>query len=250
MAEKRRRARRRRRKTAVYTPIAVLLVIFIAIFGMSVFFRISGIVVTGASKYADTDIIAISGIEIGDNLIFMDRNAVALRIYAAMPYVKEVRIERIVPDKININITESIPAASIAADGSRWIIDQDGRVLEKTPMTGDSGIAQVTGITPITPIVGEKLAVADEETLNFTYMTDALNALSSLGFSENTTELDVTNISNITMKYGGRFTVLLGSGENLEYKLNKLKKLIEKLSPDDKGKIDLSGDKSSFIPTY
>jgi cell division protein FtsQ len=250
MAERRKRARRRRRKIAVYTPIAVLLIIFIAIFGMSVFFRISGIEVTGVNKYSDADIIEISGIEIGDNLIFMDRNAVDLHIRTAMPYVQEVRIKRIVPNKINIDITESIPVATIDAEGSRWIIDKDGRVLEKTLITGQSEFIEVVGIVPLTPVVGQKLAVSEEAATNYTYLTDILNALSAQELSKSTSKLDITNISNITMDYGGRFTVLLGSGEDIEFKLNKLKEVIAALAPEDHGKIVLSDGKTSFIPPY
>ena len=62
--------------------------------------------------------------------------------------------------------------------------------------------------------------------------------------------LDMANVGSISFSYGDRFTVILGNGENVEYKLVMLGDIMAQLSTDDKGKIDLSDEIAAhFIPS-
>ena len=70
------------------------LVVVATIFVMSVFFRITNIQVEGNSHYTDEEIIRAIDIEEGDNLFFFDRFAALSRVFAKLPYVEEVSVER------------------------------------------------------------------------------------------------------------------------------------------------------------
>ena len=61
--------------------------------------------------------------------------------------------------------------------------------------------------------------------------------------------IDMSSIGSISFIYLNRFTVLLGTGENIDYKMILLRDMLAQLKPQDKGKIDLSRDnKYHFIP--
>ena len=88
----------------------------------------------------------------------------------------------------------------------------------------------------------------DETRLAFTQAV--LNRLGDDGFSDKVTWLDVTNIGRITFDYLGRFTVNVGSGEQLEYKMSRIDGIVLQLEDTDEGLIDVSEEgKSYFEPS-
>ncbi|MDR3278275.1 MAG: FtsQ-type POTRA domain-containing protein [Oscillospiraceae bacterium] len=232
MANRRGRPGRRARSAAIYTPVAALLILFIAVFGVSVFFRIARIEVTGASKYSAEEIIRASRLETGDNLIFADHDAAARRIRAELPYVNEVKLTRRLPDVLAIEIRESAPIAVVTAEGRLWIIDSGGKILEESNNAGAAGLIRVAGITPTEPKPGEKLAVPEESGTRRAYLLDILGAIETNGMSADVDSLDVSNISGITFRYLRRFDVNFGSGDDALFKLQKLPGVAAKLRED------------------
>lgn len=242
--------KRRRRGAVVYTPIAVLLIVIILIFGISVFFRISEIDVTGAKKYTVEQILAVSGIKKGDNLIFVDSKGASEKIGANLPYLNEIIIEKIVPDKIIIRVTESQPIAALSYSGSWWIVDQKARILEETDSNSASEKIEISGIEPVSAAEGQEIIVDESQQTKLQYLIDILSAINKAGLSDQVRALDISNIGNISFTYSDRFTVILGSGESADYKLAALQDVISQLDSDDKGKIDLSREgEPHFIPS-
>lgn len=241
--------RRRRRGAVLYAPIAALLIIVIIIFGISVFFRITTINVQGAVKYTKESIIGNSGIKIGDNLILIDADAVAEKLKTNLPYLSDVEVDRIIPDTVNIIVTESQPIAVVSYNGTWWILDQKGRVLEKLDdNTAVRKKIEVQGISPTSIAIGRPLIVGDSEQTKLLYLANVLSALQSAGIASDVRSIDVSNIGNIKFDYAGRFTVILGTGEDADYKMVKFQDVMAKLMPDDRGKIDVSNNPARFIP--
>jgi cell division protein FtsQ len=241
--------KRRRRGAIIYTPIAALLIIVIVIFGVSVFFRTSEIEVQGAKKYTAEQIVAASGIKKGDNLVFIDSSRSEESIKTNLPYLNDVRIDKVVPDKIEIIVTESLPIAVVTVNGARWILDQKARVLEEADENSVQGKIAVNGLSPTKATISRLLAVGDDDKTKLLYLANVLSAVQSAGIAGDIASVDVSNIGSIKFGYKDRFTVILGNGEDVDYKLVKLHDVLEQLQPDDKGKIDLSEDNTArFIP--
>ena len=59
---------------------------------LTMFFKVSTVEVTGSSRYRDGEVAAASGVELGDNLVLLDKYRIAQRIYTELPYVTEARI--------------------------------------------------------------------------------------------------------------------------------------------------------------
>jgi cell division protein FtsQ len=243
--------KRRRRGAVVYTPIAVLLIGIILIFGISVFFRVSDIEVTGAKKYSAEEILSVSGIKKGDNLIFVDAGAAEEKIGLNLPYLNEIVIEKIVPDKIVINVTESQPIAVLSHNGSWWIIDQKARVLEKAEDTDAAGKIIISGIKPVSLVEGREIIIDEDQETKLQYLISVLGAIYTAGIADKVGSLDVSNIGNITFTYTERFTVILIGAENAGYMIDLMLNVVTQLEPSEKGKIkiDLSAENEArFIP--
>ena len=84
---------RHRRSGAVFKVLAVLITAVAILLAMSVFFKISRIDVAGAESYSPEEIIEASGIEVGENLFFVDRFGAASHIFAEAGEVPELSKE-------------------------------------------------------------------------------------------------------------------------------------------------------------
>ncbi len=234
--------RRRKRKSALFTPLAFVLICAALIFGMSVFFRVTTIKVTGEVNYAAEEIIKASGIEPGDNLIFIDRSGAASRIRSKLPYIESVAVIRVLPNTVNIEIQESRALAYLAVDGELWAIDRSCKALAKTTSSQVEGLIHVTGITAAKPSVGEIVAGKDAEGSKLEYLSVILREISARGMESEIRSMDLTNLANPTFDYQERFFVKLGKNEDVGYKLDRMLSVVEQLGVSDMGTIDLSID--------
>lgn len=234
--------RRRKRKSALFTPLAFVLICAALIFGMSVFFRVTTIRVTGWANYSEEEIIRASGIEPGDNLIFIDRSGAASRIRSKLPYVESVAVQRMLPNVVNIEVRESRALAYLAVEGELWAIDRGCKALTKTTSAQVEGLIRVSGVTAEKPAVGETVTGKDAEASKLEYLSVILQETSVRGMDEEIGSLEMTNLANPTFDYAGRFLVRLGKNENIGYKLDRMLSVIEQLGEEDTGTLDLSID--------
>lgn len=238
---------RRKKRSPLFAPLSFIIICAALVFGMSVFFRVSNIEVTGNSLYSSQEIIDASGIENGDNLFFINRFSAVSRIFTKLPYVSEATISRHLPNRIVISVTESQAAAYLTTDDGAWAVDSSGKVLSKVEDT--AGLIRVDGLTPIAPTVGQTIAAGGADAPKVTYLTEILGQMSSLGMTGDVTEIDMSNVGNPTFQYLGRFTVKLGADSDVDYKFQLLLSAVAKLEPGDSGTLDLSIDKRAHL-TY
>ncbi|MEG1404818.1 MAG: FtsQ-type POTRA domain-containing protein [Oscillospiraceae bacterium] len=219
------------------------------VFGMSVFFRVSDIAVTGADRYTEAEIIEASGLEMGDNLIFLNREAIEKKISSKLIYIGEISINRKLPGTVTIAIAESGAAASIETEKGLWLIDKHCRLLEEATVTSADSYPKIKGISALAPTAGTILTVSEEGTAKVTYLKSLLTAMSANDMLDDITAIDVSNIANAQFDYLNRFKVKLGKNETLEYKLGLLLGAIKELDAGESGTFDLSADKTvNFSP--
>jgi len=225
------RQRRVSKSAAIYIPIGALVIILLTILGISSFLSITDIEVIGATRYTADDIISVSGIGTGDNLLFLDTEFAERRIITAMPFVSTVSISRIPPNSVLIEVSESVPIAAVSARGDILVIDSSGRILEQVNRMPE-GIIEIRGITPVDAAPGMLLRTAPEGEMQLQYMRDVLVALEREGITDDVSYLDVTHIAQINFGYMGRFRVILGDPSNLRQKLELLPTSIEQINED------------------
>ena len=203
VARQRRHARYRRRRgrfSGLYKALSVLLVAAAVVLACVVFFRVNDLEVSGNVRYTAEEIIEASGVETGDNLIVLSRSRVSAAICTKLPYVENVSIKKVLPDKIVLRVSERVAAASVESSEGRWLISAQGKLLEQ-----DSGAirsVRIVGLTAIVPYAGGMLQVAKEEETTRGYVTQLLAQLESHGWLEQCTSLDCTASAFMTLNYG------------------------------------------------
>lgn len=129
----RRQAERRTPSSGVAGRLVIMLAIVAAVvFGVAIFFKVSHVEVQGNSLYSAEQIVAASGIEVGDNLLTLNKETVAGNIIAQLPYVEKVSIGRSMPDAVILDVTESTATFAVATDTNTiWLINASGKALER-----------------------------------------------------------------------------------------------------------------------
>ena len=238
---KRERRYRRRKRNILFLPVAFLLVCLALVLGLSVFFKVSVIEVEGNFLYTDEEVIEASGIQTGDNLLFVNRFSVDGRIISRLPYVDKVlSVERSLPNRVTITIQESTAMAVLAIDGTNWLLDQNCKVLGEAERPED--YIEVRGVTARSPVEGATVTGELEEGQKLQLLTQLLTEIRDRNMQADITWLDLSNIANPIFDYLGRFTVWMGTEEGLSYKFDKLLSTVSQLEEGDVGTIDLSID--------
>jgi cell division septal protein FtsQ len=209
-----------------------------------------------------------SGISVGDSLLSISDARIAGKIRLALPYVKEVRVGIKLPGTVNIQIEELEMTYAIQAnDSTWWLIAADGRVIEQIEPSAASGYTQILGLQADGPRADQKVQAAEDrkEPAESEQTTEAdqsgitlptvdqitgaekldvvltiLAELENNGVIGQIVYLDVSNLNNIVMEYGQRFDIVLGTSENLAYKIAYMAQAITQLPEYETGELDVS----------
>ena len=219
MARQRRHSRPRRRRgrfSGLYKVLSILVVAAAVALACVVFFRINAIEVEGNARYTAEEIIEASGVSAGENLIGLSRSRVSAAICTQLPYVENVTIKKVLPDKVVLKVEERVASASVDSAEGRWLISAQGKLLEK-----DNGAVQtvnITGLTAVGPYPGGMLQVSEEEQNTLRYVEDLLSELEIRGWLSQCTALDCTAATSMMLNYG-IYQVKLPRGGDYSYLL-------------------------------
>ena len=246
------------RDRLIIQMVTVVAVVLAVVLGLSVFFKVENITVSGAEVYSAWAVREASGISEGDNLLTFSKIRAAGQIMAKLPYVEKVRIGIKLPDTVNIMIDEaSVVYAIKSNDGTWWLMDSDGKVVEQANNATAAGCTQVLGVTLDNPVsnqrgvateaaptetneAGELLPVTTTGALRLTAALKILNALEDNDIVGEAASVDVSNIEDIILWYGTRYQVNLGDSTQLEDKITWMNDVILQLSDYQTGVLDIS----------
>ena len=238
--------------------LTVTAVVAALVLGMSVFFKVKTITVAGAETHSAWAIREASGIKEGDSLLTFSKAKASAKIQAQYAYVDDVRIGIKLPDTVIIYIEELDVAYAIASTlGDWWLIICEGRVVEQVTQGESRNHTQVLGVLLEDPQVGNSAVAADlapQETLasgepvpvtvtGAQRLSSALQILMALDANDIVGEaasVDVSSLENVTLWYGSRYEVLLGSTDRMEYKIACMNDAILELSEYQSGILDIS----------
>ena len=283
-ATKKRAASARRRRhnpdmpRVVYTPpkpfsrgtlllrLATVVAVVLALtFGLSIFFKVENITVSGAVKYDPWTVKEASGIEIGDNLLSFGETKACAKIKIALPYVDTVRIGIKLPDTVNIEIKEFDVLYSIRdAAGVWWFITSEGTVVDKVDSAAAGERTQIKGVRLGAAVIGQTGVAQEDAPPPSTEGTDATfqpqttaadrlrvaleiaGHLERYGILGDIASIDVEELGNLELWYGTRFLVKLGNADRLDYKIKCMDTAINGTDPHnslkeyDSGTLDVS----------
>ena len=287
-----RKERKLRDSDVVYTPpkpfkrgkfvlslVTVAAVVMAVVLGMSIFFKVENVKVSGCRKYQPWEVSEASGVEIGTNLLTISRAQIGGSVISNLPYVDKVRVGIILPDTVNIEITElDVVFAIEDADGNWWLMNSDGKIVEQVNGVTAKKYTQVLGVRLQNPVIGQ-MSVAQETELTTIPVTDetaeegqteepteepavdattptlavgitgaqrlqtAISVLQALGnnsISGQIDSVDVTKLNGIELWYDERFQINLGDAVQLEYKISTMRATIDTMESYESGHLDIS----------
>jgi len=91
-------------------------------------FSVAGVDVKGVRSVSDEDIRDVATMFTGQNVFRVDLGDATRRVLAD-PWVRDVRIERRLPNRISIFVTERVPKAVLQASNGKYLIDGEGVVM-------------------------------------------------------------------------------------------------------------------------
>ncbi len=249
MAKTRRNRRRRRGRYAFLWKLFGFLVAAAAmVAAVTLFFRMDHIVVSGNERYSEQEVLAASGLSTGGNLYFLNKYDVKEAIFAQLPYVEEVKINRKLPDTLLIELRECKAVAGIAADESVWLISDQGKLLEQTDAPPE-GCPRVKGVELIDPTPSKPMNLGEEGAYRGGVALTLLRAAADRNMRDKIGEIDLSDDTALSFTYLGRFAVRFPWTADVDYKLESLSTVVEYLEENETGRIDLMTEgKASFIP--
>ena len=142
------RAVARRRRVAVLVVVLVVLGVAGWMAMRSAFLDVDHLVVSGNARVSVEEILASSGVEQGDAMVWLDASGTASSI-EAMPWIRRADVEREWPSTVRIVVHERVPVAWLdAGEGRALVVDRDGHgvSIDAVPPAGLPQLLDVASV--------------------------------------------------------------------------------------------------------
>lgn len=231
--------RRRKRNRAITTVIIIFVLIVTAVLSLTVFFNITAIEINGASSvYSNDEITQSLKIEAGQNIFLFSTKKAEQEVTATLPFLDNIKIVRKLPNTIVIDITETKTSLALPYAGGCLVLSDGLKILENVSEVPDN-LTKVYGLVPNTYKIGSQLDTDAEDGIE--YLESVVQTLKLYGLLGKTSMINVSDKLNLSLVYDGRVFVMLGTANNLDYKISMLKTLVtDKIDVADTGNLDLS----------
>jgi cell division protein FtsQ len=250
MARKSAKRRHRRGRFGFFYKLFSILVICIVILvALTLFFKVDTIKISGESRYTEQQILETSGVETGENLFMLNKYSIANRLNEKLPYIEEVRINRKLPDTLLIDVTECAHTYALTQDGTAWLISSNGKIVDSCTPADAKDLPSIDGCKLQKPSVSSKIALSSGSQTRLNSLLSLLKALEDANLTDQVNTIHLDSAAELSMDYGGRFTVKLLYGVDYAYKLRNLTAVIDALQTNETGTIDLTKDgEAHFLP--
>ncbi|MBR4200143.1 MAG: FtsQ-type POTRA domain-containing protein [Oscillospiraceae bacterium] len=241
-----RRRRRTRRHTAYIALVAVLVLGIGAALSMTLFFNVSEIVVYNETDTPDEEIISLSGIKKGDNLVRLDTAIAAESVRQNVVYAEKVEIVKKFPNIAEIHVEKAVPVANISQSYGYLLVSASNRVLEELKEAPREGLIIIYGYNPAEGSIGMVLRSEDEKRDNvLKTMTAAVTACSD----PRIWAIDMADQSDILVYFGENVKFHMGGSIDALYKLRFAAATIDRIKPDKKYILTMIGNNQiSVVP--
>ncbi len=236
--QKQKRIAAQRRRAFIALILCVIIVIVLMF--MTPIFNIREIAVNGNEIVKLEEIDEQIGDLVGENLFKTSAGNIRKRL-KVIPYIDMVTVtKRLIRPRLNVTVTECIPAAYVGIDGDTRVIDASLKIL------GDEGTFNVESLPNVigAGINGGKFGdiVTGESQEKLDILKICLTAMQRTGILDKVKNIDITDITDIRFEYDGRIDVRCGTQLDLNRKIRLFKETVSNnnLSDETHGTMDLS----------
>jgi len=236
------------RKILNWTILIGIIIGIIVFLCKSELFKICNIEITGNSQISQEVILELSKIKAGDN-IFLSNTIKSKKQISENPYVKEVTIKRILPDKIKIEIVEKEKKYMLQLDENYAYADKNGDVLEISSNKVPNLITLVGYYTSKEGIrAGSSLGEEDLERIGD--IQKILNSAEKNGIHDKIENINIEDENNYILNLPScKKIVYVGNTTNLATKMLRAKDIIDKTT-EKEGKIFVNGNFNEGFDPY
>ena len=265
---------RRRRMLRRLTAFAMLLCVIGAgiYLTMTMLFRINSIQVqtpdgkqvTEIAGYSADSILQRMGVQLEENIFSFEPGEKAAVLEQNFPLLGSIKVIRDYPNTVVVQVTEAVPAYAVQ-NGSKWLVISDkwkilseestqpeglctlygGKLQDTTPGQGfwfvdDADAASASGSE-----AAESESAVSTETARMEALRTLVSKLEEYGLSQDMTRLEVADTEQLACLYQDRISVLLGTLNDLDYKLDRARYVLTNADgkgcgPTDTGRLDFS----------
>ena len=270
---------RRRRMLRRLTAFAMLLCVIGAgiYLTMTMLFRINSIQVqtpdgkqvTEIAGYSADSILQRMGVQLEENIFSFEPGEKAAVLEQNFPLLGSIKVIRDYPNTVVVQVTEAVPAYAVQ-NGSKWLVISDKWKILSEESTQPEGLCTLYGgkLQDTTPGQGfwfvddadaasasgseatESESAVSTENARMEALRTLVSKLEEYGLSQDMTRLEVADTEQLAFLYQDRISVLLGTLNDLDYKLDRARYVLTNADgkgcgPTDTGRLDFSHTSAS-----
>ena len=270
---------RRRRILRRLTAFAMLLCVIGAgiYLTMTMLFRINSIQVqtpdgkqvTEIAGYSADSILQRMGVQLEENIFSFEPGEKAAVLEQNFPLLGSIKVIRDYPNTVVVQVTEAVPAYAVQ-NGSKWLVISDkwkilseentqpeglctlygGKLQDTTPGQGFRFVDNVDAASASGSEAAESESAVSTENARMEALRTLVSKLEEYGLSQDMTRLEVADTEQLAFLYQDRISVLLGTLNDLDYKLDRARYVLTNADgkgcgPTDTGRLDFSHTSAS-----
>lgn len=183
------------------------------------YFDIGEIEVVGNSTLASEEIIKLSELSNGNNIFKFQSKTVKSKVLRN-PYILDVKIQRRIPNIVNLIVSERKAMFYVQYDESFYIVDSNAIVLEKRSSIEGMNLAKIEGVDLSTAKIGDVLPLDNEEKKKaIRELCDFVYSNNSIG-SHVVSAIQLNDLVDIKVLVDNA-EIKLGTSEDMKGKLSK-----------------------------
>ena len=264
--------KRRRMMRRLMACVTLLAVIAAGVYlTMTMLFKIGtiqvqtedGTVVQEAGGYSSSEIIQALGVAPEENIFSFDPGEKEAALERQFPLLESIRVVRDYPNTVVVQVTEAVPAYAMQTQ-SGWLTLSDQFKILACGSAQPEGLKTLYGGEAKTTAPGEQLSFAAEDAADSTAASDSAAAsspeeadkkmetltalqakLEEYELLDDVTRMEFADTDQVAFLYQDRVSVLLGTLNDLDYKLDRARYVLTNAdgkgcAPTDTGRLDFS----------
>ncbi len=204
-------------------------------------FKLRSIEVKGNEHYTVEQIIAASGLKIGQNSISIHSTEVSAKIKAACPYVESVKVTTSLNRNATITVKETSIIGAVYHDGNWLLVGENGQAVDQLKVTGNLPSRYLYFKGAETTGLGLGKQAMDDRC---TAIMKSYFAAAKSNKLDGVCEFDFTDKSDLTLNWKNQIRIQLGDDTEMDYKISVvtelLPRILEKHGKQAKGSLDVS----------
>ena len=222
-----------------------------------------GTVVQEAGGYSSSEIIQALGVAPEENIFSFDPGEKEAALERQFPLLESIRVVRDYPNTVVVQVTEAVPAYAMQTQ-SGWLTLSDQFKILACGSAQPEGLKTLYGGEAKTTAPGEQLSFAAEDAADSTATSDSAAAsspeeadkkmetltalqakLEEYELLDDVTRMEFADTDQVAFLYQDRVSVLLGTLNDLDYKLDRARYVLTNAdgkgcASTDTGRLDFS----------